>query len=106
MRIPELFDKGRPVFSFEFFLPKAPEDMGRFKETVRELKRLEPELEQSKRRLQILLLPKDPNDDKNIMFEIRAGAGGDEAALFVGELFRLYQRYAGADQEPCRCPPQ
>ena len=59
-----------------------------------ELKRLEPELELSKRRLQILLLPKDPNDEKNIMFEIRAGAGGEEAALFVGELFRLYQRYS------------
>lgn len=59
-----------------------------------ELKRLEPELEQSRRRLQILLLPKDPNDEKNIMFEIRAGAGGEEAALFVSELFRLYQRYA------------
>jgi len=59
-----------------------------------ELKRLEPELEQSKRKLQILLLPKDPNDEKNIMLEVRAGAGGEEAALFVGELFRLYQRYA------------
>ncbi len=59
-----------------------------------ELKRLEPELEVSKRTLQILLLPTDPNDEKNVVFEIRAGAGGDEAALFVGELFRLYQRYA------------
>ena len=59
-----------------------------------ELKRLEPELEQSKKNLQILLLPKDPNDEKNVVFEIRAGAGGDEAALFVAELFRLYQRYA------------
>ncbi|MFZ9594520.1 MAG: peptide chain release factor 1 [Bdellovibrionia bacterium] len=59
-----------------------------------ELKRLEPELEASKKQLQILLLPKDPNDEKNVVFEIRAGAGGDEAALFVGELFRLYQRYA------------
>lgn len=43
MLIPELFAKGRPVFSFEFFLPKAPEDMGRFKETVRELKALSPD---------------------------------------------------------------
>ncbi len=59
-----------------------------------ELKRLEPEIEESKKRLQILLLPKDPNDDKNILLEVRAGAGGDEAALFAGELFRLYQRYA------------
>lgn len=59
-----------------------------------EIKRIEPELEDSKKRLQILLLPKDPNDEKNVIFEIRAGAGGDEAALFVAELFRLYQRFA------------
>lgn len=59
-----------------------------------EIKHLEPELEDSKKRLQILLLPKDPNDEKNVIFEIRAGAGGDEAALFVAELFRLYQRFA------------
>lgn len=59
-----------------------------------ELKILEPELEASKKRLQILLLPQDPNDQKNILLEIRAGAGGDEAALFAGELFRLYQRFA------------
>ncbi|MBY0470187.1 peptide chain release factor 1 [bacterium] len=59
-----------------------------------ELKNLEPELEASTKRLQILLLPKDPNDEKNVMLEIRAGAGGDEAALFVGELFRMYQRYS------------
>ncbi len=59
-----------------------------------ELKRLEPEIERSRHDLQIFLLPKDPNDGKNIVFEVRAGAGGDEAALFVGELFRLYQRYA------------
>jgi peptide chain release factor 1 len=58
-----------------------------------ELKELEPALDQSRKRLQILLLPKDPNDHKNVVFEVRAGAGGDEAALFVGELFRLYQRY-------------
>lgn len=59
-----------------------------------ELKHLEPEIEDTKKRLQILLLPTDPNDLKNVVFEIRAGAGGDEAALFVGELFRLYQRFA------------
>lgn len=46
--------------------------------------------------LKILLLPKDPNDDKNVIFEIRAGAGGDEAGLFAAELLRLYQRYADA----------
>lgn len=45
-------------------------------------------------RLKVLLLPKDPNDDKNVIVEIRAGAGGDEAALFASELFRVYTRYA------------
>lgn len=59
-----------------------------------EIKILEPKLEQITKGLQILLLPRDPNDDKNILLEVRAGAGGEEAALFVGELFRMYQRYA------------
>lgn len=59
-----------------------------------ELKRIEPEIEDCKNKLQVLLLPKDPNDGKNVMLEVRAGAGGDEAALFVGELFRLYQRFS------------
>ncbi|HYH04086.1 MAG TPA: peptide chain release factor 1 [Bacillota bacterium] len=45
-------------------------------------------------RLKILLLPKDPNDEKNVIVEIRAGTGGDEAALFAGDLFRMYSRYA------------
>jgi peptide chain release factor 1 len=44
--------------------------------------------------LKLLLLPKDPNDDKSVIVEIRAGTGGDEAALFAGELFRMYSRYA------------
>ena len=46
------------------------------------------------RELKVLLLPKDPNDEKNVIVEIRAGTGGDEAALFAGELFRMYSRYA------------
>jgi len=45
-------------------------------------------------KIQLLLLPRDPNDDKNIFLEIRAGTGGDEAALFVADLFRMYSRYA------------
>lgn len=51
-------------------------------------------LEQLEDQLQILLLPKDPNDERNIFLEIRAGAGGDEAAIFAGDLFRMYSRYA------------
>jgi len=48
--------------------------------------------------IKVLLLPKDPNDDKNIFLEIRAGTGGDEAALFVGDLFRMYTRFAESMQ--------
>lgn len=59
-----------------------------------EIKRLEGEIEGYEKKLQILLLPKDPNDLRNVMLEVRAGAGGEEAALFVAELFRAYQRYS------------
>lgn len=51
-------------------------------------------IEKIESELEILLLPKDPNDDKNIYLEIRAGTGGDESALFAGDLFRMYSRYA------------
>lgn len=61
------------------------------KEELAEGKRLEEELSE---KLKILLLPKDPNDDKNIMLEVRAGAGGDEAALFAMQLYRMYTHYA------------
>ncbi|MBS6644986.1 MAG: peptide chain release factor 1 [Clostridiaceae bacterium] len=61
------------------------------KEELSDAKRRIEELEQE---LKILLLPKDPNDDKNIILEIRAGAGGDEAALFAAELYRMYVNYS------------
>lgn len=61
------------------------------KEELKELEIRKPELEQE---IKILLLPKDPNDEKNIYIELRAGTGGDEASLFVGDLFRAYLRYA------------
>ena len=51
-------------------------------------------IETLEHRLKVLLLPKDPNDDKNVVVEIRAGAGGDEAALFAAELYRMYCRLA------------
>lgn len=59
-----------------------------------EIKNAKEALEKIEADLQILLLPKDPNDDKNIFLEIRAGTGGDESALFAGDLFRMYSRYA------------
>ncbi|EST90461.1 peptide chain release factor 1 [Vagococcus lutrae] len=61
------------------------------KEELHELKDEKEELEE---KMKILLLPKDPNDDKNIIMEIRGAAGGDEAALFAGDLFEMYQSYA------------
>ena len=51
-------------------------------------------IEELEQELKILLLPKDPNDDKNVIVEIRAGAGGDEAALFAAEIYRMYVHYA------------
>jgi peptide chain release factor 1 len=59
-----------------------------------EVARLEPERTRIEGELDILLLPKDPNDEKNIVLEIRAGTGGDEATLFAAEIFRMYTRYA------------
>jgi peptide chain release factor 1 len=59
-----------------------------------EIKDLQNKLETTDKALQLLLLPKDENDDKNIFLEIRAGTGGDEAAIFVGDLFRMYSRFA------------
>lgn len=66
-----------------------------FKEMVQtEIDELEGKGESLKDELKILLLPQDPNDDKSVIVEIRAGAGGSEAALFAGDLFRMYTRYA------------
>lgn len=59
-----------------------------------ELEELEPRLDQIEQDLRMLLIPKDPNDEKNIVLEIRAGTGGEEAALFGGDLFRMYSKYA------------
>jgi peptide chain release factor 1 len=59
-----------------------------------ELKSLEAQREKLLGEIKILLIPKDPNDAKNVMLEIRAGTGGDEAALFAADLFRMYSRYA------------
>ena len=61
------------------------------KEELADARKRSEELEQQ---LKILLLPKDPNDDKDVIVEIRAGAGGDEAALFAAEIYRMYVKYA------------
>ena len=61
-----------------------------------EVESLNQRIPQLEHELQILLLPKDAADDRNVILEVRAGTGGDEAAIFAGDLFRMYQRYAGS----------
>ncbi len=61
-----------------------------------EVERLEAEKQRLQEALKVLLIPKDPLDEKNVILEIRAGTGGDEAGLFAGDLFKMYQRYADA----------
>lgn len=76
----------------ELILKESDEAM---RAMIREdMTRLEAEVARLEDHLKILLLPKDPNDEKNVVLEIRAGTGGDEAALFAGDLFRMYMRYA------------
>lgn len=58
-----------------------------------ELEELEPKKEELEEEIKLMLIPKDPNDDKNVILEVRAGAGGDESSLFAGEIFRMYQRF-------------
>src|SRR5262245_9734188 len=59
-----------------------------------ELRVLEARKAEQEEQIRLLLIPKDPNDEKNVLLEIRAGTGGEEAALFAAEVFRMYQRYA------------
>ncbi|MBM7577963.1 peptide chain release factor 1 [Jeotgalibacillus terrae] len=61
-----------------------------------EVNELSAEIEELEEKLHVLLLPKDPNDDKNVIMEVRGAAGGDEAALFAGDLYRMYSRFAEA----------
>jgi len=73
----------------------AEEKDPEFREMAKlELEELMPRKEASEEKIKELLIPKDPNDSKNVILEIRAGAGGDEAAIFAGDIFRMYQRFA------------
>ena len=81
-----MLDEARPMLA-----ESDPDLRGMAEE---EVARLDPEIERIEHDLKILLLPKDPNDEKNVVLEIRAGTGGDEATLFAAEMFRMYTRYA------------
>ncbi|PSV28486.1 MULTISPECIES: peptide chain release factor 1 [unclassified Photobacterium] len=73
----------------------AQEDDAEMREMAQEeIKEAKAEIERLADELQVLLIPKDPNDDRNCFVEIRAGAGGDEAGIFAGDLFRMYSKYA------------
>src|SRR5579863_7434731 len=98
-RLQPLADRMRGYHSLERDLASAQEMLADPDASMRslgaeELTRVKGEIEASEADLRRLLLPKDPNDDKNIILEIRAGTGGDEAAIFAGDLFRMYSRYA------------
>ncbi|MEE0954401.1 MAG: peptide chain release factor 1 [Eubacterium sp.] len=78
--------------SQEMLRSESDEDMRELlKDELLEARKKKPVLEE---RLKLFLIPKDPNDDRNVVVEIRAGAGGDEAALFAAEVYRMYSRYA------------
>src|SRR5664280_1941862 len=82
------------IEEYQEFLKETDEELKAIvKEEMPQLQQEKIELEE---KIRVLLLPTDPNDDKNVFLEIRAGTGGDEAGLFVGDLFRLYARYAEA----------
>ncbi len=75
-------------------LKEASSDPEMHEMAALEVAELEGQIQELETRLKILLLPRDPNDDKNIMLEIRAGTGGDEASIWAGDLVRMYSRYA------------
>jgi peptide chain release factor 1 len=82
------------IDEYSGLLKENDEDLqAMIKEEMPQLQQEKIELEE---KIKILLLPKDPNDDKNVFLEIRAGTGGDEAGLFAGDLFRMYAKYAEA----------
>jgi peptide chain release factor 1 len=100
----DLTDLVETIRTYEKVLARVAEYQGFLKGGDEELKSMikeeMPQLQQEQldleEKLKVLLLPKDPNDDKNVFLEVRAGTGGDEAGLFVGDLFRMYARYAEA----------
>ncbi len=89
------YEKNRArIEEYQGFLKEADEELTDIvKEEMPQLQQEKIELEE---KIRVLLLPTDPNDDKNVFLEIRAGTGGDEAGIFVGDLFRMYARYAEA----------
>lgn len=88
------YKKEKQTVEDSLFLLEEENDEEMREMAKEELSLAKKQIERLEQELKILLLPKDPNDDKNILLEIRAGAGGDEAALFASELYRMYVNYA------------
>ncbi len=86
-RLLERLDEARAMLDHE-----SDDDLRALAET--EIAEVEPQIETMEAALKALLVPKDPRDEKNVIMEIRAGTGGDEAAIFAGDLYRMYARYA------------
>lgn len=84
----------RELLDTQQLLKEAGEDQEFQKMAQQEVETLKEKLNRLEQELKILILPQDPNDDKNIMLEIRAGTGGDEAGIWAGDLMRMYSRYA------------
>jgi len=98
MQMMSFVDKNNPqnIIDAEEMIKESGGDADLEEMAKQELKDAKAEKEEYEEKLKILLLPKDPNDDKNIILEIRGAAGGDEAALFAGDLLTMYQKYAEA----------
>ena len=95
-RIRELLAAEREIADLEAMLADRATDAEMRGLAQAELPELEERIAALQRDIQLLLLPKDEADDKNAILEIRAGTGGDEASLFAGDLFRMYERYAAS----------
>ena len=92
LKYQEYLNNKKQIEETKLLLDDSDEDMVQL--ANEEIKTLTSQNEELLKELEILLLPKDPNDDKNILMEIRGAAGGDEANIFAGDLFRMYSRYA------------
>lgn len=97
--ITPIYEKYREYIETKKAIDEAKEMLNENDEEIRQLAKDElsennQRLEIIKEEIKVLLIPKDPNDDKNVIVEIRGGAGGDEANIFAGDLFRMYSRYA------------
>jgi len=92
--VEDFVEANEEVKNLNVLLKETHDDSDMSSMIAEELHALKSKIESLKDELKLLLVPKDPNDEKNVILEVRAGTGGDEAGLFAGDLFRMYQRFA------------